>query len=128
MRPGAEGFARARADRADGTPGGPPTWQNHAAFETELEAILAGLPAAPPENRVRNALYGAHLIEPAELVDDHPNLYPSDPRPFVRVRGDDVALAIQAGPECLVAWRADASVTFRRQPPNADCIPTFGER
>lgn len=107
----------------------PPAWQDRAAFETALEALLARLPAAPSENLVRNALYGGHLLEPAQLVDDEQStLEPTDPRPFVRVRGDDIALAVQAGQDCLLAWRVGGKVTVQRPPPTKNCTPTFGER
>lgn len=106
----------------------PPAWQDTAAFDSTLETLVAGLPSAPSEERVRNALYGAWLLEPGVQVDDeNSSLDPADPRPTVQVRGDDVAIAIQAGPECLLASRVRGTVTVRRpQPPVADCAPSFG--
>ncbi len=91
--------------------------------------MLIGLPAEPSEERVRNALYGS-LLEPAELVDDeHTNLGPEDPRPTVRVRDTDVAVAITAGSECLLASRVRGNVTvWRPPPPVADCAPSFEPR
>ncbi len=105
----------------------PPKWKDKAAFASALNSLMADLPPAPSVQRVTNALYGAWLLEPAHLVDDETtNLGPSDPRPTVRVRGDDVAVAITAGPECLLASRVRGTVTVRRpRPPVADCAPTL---
>jgi hypothetical protein len=101
-----------------------PEWADTIAFESALKSLMADLPAAPSEDRVENALYGAWLLEPEQLVDDHTTLDPSDPRPTVQVRGDDVAIAIKAGPECLLASRVRGTVTVRRPPPPvAKCNP-----
>jgi hypothetical protein len=104
----------------------PPAWADAAAFEAAFAAVLERLPDAPSERRVENALYGAWLLKAAELVDDvTTNLGPDDPRPAVRVRGADVAVAITAGPECLLGSRVGGVVRTQR-PPVADCVPTFG--
>lgn len=106
-----------------------PAWTDAAAFEAALEALLIGLPGEPSRERVLNGLYGS-LLEPSELVDDQQtNLGPSDPRPEVRVRDDDVAVAITAGEECLLAARVHGNVTvWRPPPPVVKCAPSFAPR
>lgn len=103
-----------------------PAWAEKAEYEKALKSLLRGLPGSLSEDQVRNRLYGAYLLEPAELVDDHSSLDPQDPRPFVEVRGADLALAIQAGKECLLAKRVRGEVTVRRPPPPVGrCAPSF---
>lgn len=105
-----------------------PEWADAAAFEAAFAAVLDGLPDAPSEARVRNALYGAWLLEAGVLISDtESSLEPNDPRPVVKVRGDDVAVAIVAGPECLLGARVRGVVTTNRPaPPVAGCVPSFG--
>lgn len=97
-------------------------WADGPAFEAALADLLTALPAAPSEQRVTNALYGSGLLTAEELVDDiNTNLGPDDPRPAVRVDGDDVFIAITAGPQCLLAARVGGRVTTSR-PPVAECV------
>lgn len=105
-----------------------PAWADPAAFDAAFAAVLDGLPAAPSRKRVENALYGAWLLEAAVLVSDTEwSIGPNDPRPVVAVRGDDVAVAIVAGPECLLGARVRGAVTTSRPaPPVAECVPSFG--
>jgi hypothetical protein len=101
-----------------------PAWADSAAFEAAFASVLARLPATPSETRVRNALYGAWLLKVEELVDDtNTNLGPDDPRAAVQVRGDDVAVAITAGSECLLGSRVAGTVRTAR--PTGKCVPTF---
>ena len=97
-------------------------WADAAAFEAALADLLTALPAAPSAQRVENALYGSGLLKAEEMVDDiNTNLGPDDPRPAVRVQGDDVFIAITAGPDCLLASRVGGRVTTSR-PPIAECV------
>lgn len=98
-------------------------WADAAAFEAALADLLTALPAAPSEQRVTNALYGSGLLTAEELVDDvNTNLGPDDPRPAVRVHGDDVFIAITAGSQCLLGSRQGGTVTTSR-PPVDECVP-----
>ena len=98
-------------------------WADTAAFEAALADLLSRLPAAPSAQRVKNALYGSGLLKAEEMVDDvNTNLGPDDPRPAVRVQGDDVFVAITAGSECLLGSRQGGKVTTSR-PPVAECAP-----
>jgi hypothetical protein len=97
-------------------------WADAAAFEAALADLLTALPAAPSEQRVKNVLYGSGLLKAEEMIDDvNTNLDPDDPRPAVRVDGDDVFVAITAGPDCLLASRVGGRVTMSR-PPVAECV------